>query len=134
MVGRAVGTEGFDCWFDERRVWPEEEELDDDVGASSRDGHVAEDGKRELSERGRRAVVVVEDRDLEAEPRLFEFLELRGSELGVVEGFDETRRETSLGLEDGFFFGDGRRRRRRKGGAERSQETSSGGGFFVEMS
>lgn len=128
MVG-VVGAESFDGWFDERRVWPEEEELDG-VGASSRDGHVAEDGKRELGERGRR--VVVEDGDLETEPGLFEFLELWGSELGVVEGFEETRREASLGLEDGLFFGGGRRRRRRERGAERSQETSSGGGFFVE--
>lgn len=131
MVG-VVGAESFDCWFDERRVWPEEEEPDDGVGASSRDGHVAEDGKRELGERGRR--VVVEDRDLETEPWLFEFLELWGSELRVVEGFEETRREASLGLEDGLFFGGGRRRRRRERGAERSQETSSSGGFFVEPS
>lgn len=131
MVG-VVGAESFDCWFDERRVWPEEEKPDDGVGASSRDGHVAEDGKRELGERGRR--VVVEDRDLETEPWLFEFLELWGSELRVVEGFEETRREASLGLEDGLFFGGGRRRRRRERGAERSQETSSSGGFFVEPS
>lgn len=131
MVGGAVGTESFVCGFDERSVWPEEEKLDD-AGASSRDGHVAEDGKRELSQRGRR--VIVQDRDLETEPWLFESLELRGSELGVVEGFDETGRETSLGLEDGFFFGGGGRRGRRKGGTERNQETSSCGGFSVETS
>ncbi|KAG2328714.1 hypothetical protein Bca52824_011442 [Brassica carinata] len=52
-------------------------------------------------------------------PWLFEFLELWGSKLRVVKGFDETRRETSLGLKDGFFFGDGRRRRRRKRGTEK---------------
>ncbi|CAF2161827.1 unnamed protein product [Brassica rapa] len=40
-----------ETWFDERRVWPEEEKLDDG-GASSRDGHVAKDRKRELRERG----------------------------------------------------------------------------------
>lgn len=50
---------------------------------------------------------------------LFEFFEFWGSEFGVVEGFEEIRREVSFGLEDGFFFGGGRRRRRRERGVER---------------
>ncbi|CAN6975473.1 unnamed protein product, partial [Brassica oleracea var. botrytis] len=87
-------AESFDCRFHERRVWPEEEKLDD-VGASSRGGHVAKDGnascEREEGESLSRIGISRRNRGC------LSFLSFGEASLGVVKGFDETRRETSLG-------------------------------------